>query len=218
MIPRTIFVVGALLLGSSPAAESASPDAIRRTTEEVFRRREFQSAGSEGTNWLGRQLRAIFEWLAQLHELSPLLFWSVLLLCIAALILLIVHLAFAVRRMVSFERNPKPRPEGEEERRMLSSAYQREADVRAAAGDYTEAVRFLFLALVYRFDERGRIALHKSYTNREYLGLLGERTPARAALHVMVDALDDHWYGQRPCRREQYEGCRQAFDRLIAGV
>ena len=55
---------------------------------------------------------------------------------------------------------------------LLSIGYREEAARRAEAGDYTEAVRFLFLSLVYRFDERGRVSLHKDCTNREYLDSL----------------------------------------------
>ena len=40
-----------------------------------------------------------------------------------------------------------------EKRQRLSVAHWEEAQRRAAAGDFTEAIRFLFLALVYRFDD-----------------------------------------------------------------
>jgi hypothetical protein len=105
-----------------------------------------------------------------------------------------------------------------EERKRLSAAYRDEADRRAAAGDYTEAVRYLFLSLVYRLDERGRVGFQKAYTNREYLDLLGDRVPARDGLRVLVDALDDHWYGQRPCGRPEYDECRAVYDRLAAAA
>jgi hypothetical protein len=103
---------------------------------------------------------------------------------------------------------------GQTDRVRRSAAFLEESDRRAKAGDYSEAIRFLFLALVYRFDERGRVSFDQSYTNREYLELLGDRPTVREALQVLVDNLDDHWYGQWPCRKEEYDTCRAAFDRL----
>ena len=77
-------------------------------------------------------------------------------------------------------------------------------------------MRFLFLSLVYRFDEAGRVSFRKAYTNREYLELSADRADVRAALRVMVDVLDDHWYGQTPCGRGRYDECRAGYDRLAA--
>ena len=45
---------------------------------------------------------------------------------------------------------------------------------------------------------------------------MADRLPARDALGVLVDTLDEHWYGQRPCPRPRYEECRAVYDRLAA--
>ena len=57
-----------------------------------------------------------------------------------------------------------------------------------------------------------------SATNREYLQLLGEDLPVRGQLAVFVDTLDEHWYGQRPADRSQFERCEALYDRLLAAV
>jgi hypothetical protein len=99
------------------------------------------------------------------------------------------------------------------ERAWLSENYRAQAKHLAEAGDYIEAIRFLFLALVYRFDESGRVSFHKEYTNREYLDLLSDRRNVKE-LRYIVDILDDHWYGQQPCTRRQYEECLKVYERL----
>jgi hypothetical protein len=101
------------------------------------------------------------------------------------------------------------------ERARLSQACRQEACDRAAAGDFTEAIRFLFLSLVYRFDEEGRVLFQQAYTNREYPGLFDDRPQVNQDLRVFVDVLDANWYGQQPTDRRRYEECLALYDRLL---
>src|SRR5205807_1953520 len=129
-------------------------------------------------------------------------FWLILIGCSVALVGLIVLMAYQIRSAFAVSGRGTPADQDRTAQRIrLSVAHREEADRRAAAGDYTEAVRFLFLSLVYRLDERGRVSFHKDYTNREYLELVGDRLHIRDALQLLVDTLDDHWYAQRPCGR-----------------
>lgn len=212
--------VGAIALGASPpAAAVPTPpaDAVRETRAEVFNRPEFKS-GAVKDNWLLRILRDFFGWLNSLYDTARWLFWLLLISCLVLLALIVFHIVYSVRKAFGSNRTRDDKSGGHAARILLSTGYRQEADRRAAAGDYTEAVRFLFLSLVCRFDEQGRVSLHKAYTNREYLRLLGDQTPARAALRVLVDTLDDHWYGQRVCERQQYEECLAIYERLLAAL
>ncbi|HEX4608532.1 MAG TPA: DUF4129 domain-containing protein, partial [Urbifossiella sp.] len=182
---------------------------VREKAAEVFARTEFRSAG---LSWM----RDFFAWLGSLHEVAPALFWLLLIGCVLLLIALVTHIALQLRWAFTAGRDGRAGADAHEERVRRSAAYRLEAGRRAEAGDYTEAVRFLFLSLVYRFDERGRVSFRKAYTNREYLDLVGGRADVRAALGVMVDVLDDHWYGQTPCGRPRYDDCLAVYDRLAA--
>src|SRR5439155_22300924 len=102
----------------------------------------------------------------------------------------------------------------EAKRGRLSLAYHEEARRRARQREFTEAIRFLFLSLVYRFDESGRIGFQRAATNREYLALFAERPRVQAELKVFVDTLDDHWYGQQPTNERQYESCLALYEQL----
>jgi hypothetical protein len=204
--------------GPAQAAPSPSPSAVREKTAEVFDRPEFKSADTNKSTWLLRVLGQFFLWLGTLYEVSRGLFWLLLIGCVVILLAILAHIVFTIRKVFVGGGLRGERGRGHAERMLLSVSYREEANRRAAAGDYTEAVRFLFLSLVYRFDEAGRVSLHKAYTNREYLQLLGDRTPARDALRVMVDTLDDHWYGQRACDVGQYQACLAVYERLVAGV
>ncbi len=210
-------LLGALALGASASAADTSPNVVREKRTEVFNRPEFKSADLSD-NWLKRALRDFFDWLDSLYDTARWLFWLILIACLVLLGAIVYYIVYTVRSALASGRVRGPADPGHAERILLSVSYRQEADRRATAGDYTEAVRFLFLSLVYRFDERGRVSLHKAYTNREYLVLLGDRTPVRAAIGVMVDTLDDHWYGQRPCERPQFEECLAIYERLLASV
>jgi hypothetical protein len=139
--------------------------------------------------------------------------------CVLALLVILGLAAFGFRR--SFARGRLRRAAAAEReaaarRSRLSATYRAEAGERAARGDFTEAIRYLFLSLVYRFDESGRVSFQKANTNHEYLDLLGPRLPVRDQLRVFVDLLDDHWYGQHPCDAAQYEQCHDLYERLVA--
>jgi hypothetical protein len=191
------------------------PLLIREKVEEVFGRPEFRPVDDRPTGWLMRLLGDFFAWLGSLHEQSPALFWLLLAVCVLLLLALLTHIAFQVRSLFAATGRVRATQErAERERR--SNECRAESDRRAEAGDYTEAIRFLFLSLIYRFDESGRIGLHKESTNREYLDLVGDRNRVRDALRVMVDLLDDHWYGLKPCDRSQYEDCLAAYERAAA--
>jgi uncharacterized membrane protein YhaH (DUF805 family) len=213
---RFAAAVGLVLLAGAPLFAAASPDEIRAKRNEVFERPEFRSSNA-ANNWIVRQLRDFFHWLGTLYDVSPFLFWTIFIGCVLILIVLIAHIAITVRRAFAIGRAVTAAGEAAQ-RRILSENYREEAFRRAAEGEYTEAVRYLFLSLVYRFDERGRISLHKAYTNREYLDLVEENSRARDALRVMVDTLDDHWYGQTACGVEQYEACRREYERLVSTI
>ncbi|OWK42244.1 DUF4129 domain-containing protein [Fimbriiglobus ruber] len=217
--PTPWLVAIAIALFVGPAAGTV-PDppvsAIRETAGGVFNRPEFRPERSE-PSWLVRQFLAFFTWLGGLYETSPLLFWLVLVACLVALAAMIGLIVVQIRFV--FARGGWGRTASDNravERARLSDSYREEAARKAAAGDYTEAVRFLFLSLVYRFDERGKVNFQTAYTNREYLDLLDDRVKVHDALAVIVDALDEHWYGQRPCGRAQYEACLTAYERLAA--
>lgn len=192
------------------------PDnAVRQKIAEILARGEYQSRSGESwvLKWLADQINGFFGWLSSLYYSAPLLFFLFLFACAALLALLLAVTARGLRRALYLD----PRHEEErrgEKRRLLSATFRQEATARAARGEYTEAIRFLFLALVYRYDESGRVGFQQAYTNREYLDLFADRPQAQNDLRVFVDALDHHWYGERPADAAQYERCLALYEGL----
>ena len=207
----------ALLAGPFARADHPRPGKaeIRRRLEEVFAGPEFSASGLNWERWLADLFVRFFGWLGGLRAASPVLFWVILLGCCALLVLLVGHITWTVRRVFA----ARPRRRGEEaeaadRRQRLSLAYREEARRAADGGEFTEAIRFLFLSLVYRFDESGRVNFRRAYTNREYLALFADRPEVGSGLAVFVDTLDDYWYAQRPTDRGRYETCLALYEGL----
>lgn len=191
---------------------SPDADAIRRKAAEVFDRPEF----NPDTSWMdfGKWLAQFFGWLANLGATAPFIYWSLLIACVVAFILL---LAYIVRTLVKSASISAMGLAGASraERMRRSAAHFSQAGECAKTGDYTEAIRHLFLALVFRFDEAGRVVLRPGATNREYLHLLNDNLPERRELGSFVDFLDEFWYAQRPTDRMQYERSLSVYQRLV---
>ncbi len=193
------------------------PEQIRRTAQEVFSREEFDpNAGTP--NWFMRTLAEFFRWLGGLSAASPVLFWVILGGCVLLLIVLVVYavasLGWGFEIGAGAARRRAAAAAAERKRR--SAEFRAAAATAASRGDFTEAIRCLFLSLVHRFDEQGRIGFQKARTNREYLGLLDTDPPIRGELAVFVDTLDEHWYGQRPAGQDRFADCQSRYDRLLA--
>jgi Domain of unknown function (DUF4129) len=192
--------------------EGPSPERISKALDDVFARREFDTTPP----WinLAKMLADFFAWLGSLSGSAPVLFWVLVIGCVVVLTLLLIHISWAVLSVISAAQRARREMAGQQQRRYLSGSYATAADQAARAGDFTEAVRCLFLCLVYHFDESGRISFLPAGTNREYLGRFADRPAVHRDLAVFVDTLDDNWYGQRPTPPEQYRQCRDRFDSI----
>jgi hypothetical protein len=202
----------ALLPGMVANAPHPDQDAIRRKLTDILSRPEFRPAPD--LSWLLGPFADLLRWLEALSAAAPFLFWMLLAGCLGLLGLIVFLLARTVWRMMTVERRAATEDQGRAQRARLSQAYRQEARDRADRGDFTEAVRYLFLSLVYRLDEEGRVLFQRARTNREYLGLFDDRPEVRSDLRVFVDTLDSHWYAQRPTDGRQYAECLALYESL----
>jgi hypothetical protein len=202
--------VDPLAVVPQPTAED-----IRAKLADIYARPEF-SPDSRST-WLDKLLEAFvafFEWLGGLHQAAPLVFWLLLFGTVLLLVVLVAIITLKVRRFVYAGTRLAGDEKAREKRERLSQTYLEEAGRRSAEEDFTEAIRCLFLALVYRFDETGRVNFQRAYTNREYLGLFDDNPTLEEHLKVFVDILDDHWYGQHPANARQYHDCLALYEKI----
>ena len=185
-------------------------DVIRRKAAEVFDRAEFKPDDSWITfgKWLGQ----FFGWLGRLGSTAPFVFWGLLIACIIIFVMLLVHIIRTMVRSGSLNVGGLGGA-SRTERLRRSAAHFSQAGDCANAGDYTEAIRHLFLSLVFRFDEAGRMVLRPGATNREYLRLLNDKLPERREIGGLVDFLDDYWYAKRASDKAQYDRSLDVYER-----
>jgi hypothetical protein len=198
------------------ASASNPPESeIRRRLDDILARPEFltqppANLWQQFVEWFAR----LADWLAGLRVANPVLFWLILIVCLTLLVLIVAHIVWTVRRVFFMNPQMRQRDLVREQRVSLGHSFWEEAQRKASEREFTEAVRCLFLSLVYHFDETGRVLFQKASTNREYLALLADRPEIQSELAVFVDMLDDNWYGQQPTRSEQYEDCLALYESL----
>jgi len=208
----SLVVVAGLLAPASTTFAEPDQGRINDELREVFERPEFKPRANKSFQ-LPEFLRRFFQWLGNLRSTLPVLFWLLLIVCVALVVALLGYIGLATRR-AAFVRRDGISEAHEEIRRRLSDNLRQEADRHARAGEYTASVRCLFLSLVYAFDESGRFLFQAALTNREYLREFAGRPNLQEGLRVFVDILDANWYGQLPTTVEQHRECLDLYDRL----
>ncbi|MBE2202198.1 MAG: DUF4129 domain-containing protein, partial [Anaerolinea sp.] len=84
----------------------------------------------------------------------------------------------------------------------------------AAAGQYREAVRHLFLAALFTLAENRAITLDQSLTNHELLTQARDHPALVRALQPVIHTFDRVWYGYEPLTPADYETAAQQIIHL----
>jgi hypothetical protein len=80
------------------------------------------------------------------------------------------------------------------------------------AGDYGEAMIYLFSYKLVQLDKSHLIRLGRGKTNRQYLGELRTSTPLWRMLYSATVAFEDVFFGHYPLTRERFEACWNRLD------
>jgi hypothetical protein len=92
----------------------------------------------------------------------------------------------------------------------------------ARQGEFLEAVRRLYLAVLAQLHRSHLIRYEKTRTNGEYLRQVRLAPEAPAELHASFGRLtwlfDQKWYGDRACDGQEYGACRALAEDVRAGV
>lgn len=97
-----------------------------------------------------------------------------------------------------------------------SARLAEEAQRFAAAGDYPEAVRHAFLALLLLMNEREWVRAQTWKTNREYAEELHDREPAAARSFIAAARLFEHvYYGRGEAEARDYERMTELLASLV---
>jgi hypothetical protein len=91
-----------------------------------------------------------------------------------------------------------------------------EARRQYAAGNYNEAVIYLFSHELVELDRGQLVRLAKGKTNRQYLRELAPRPALKQLLEQTMVAFEDVFFGDRTLQRQRFEGCWRRLDEFDA--
>jgi hypothetical protein len=211
--------LGALIDALALPSQSPDPQALEALRELLGRPPFAPAEPLREPTWLTR----FFEWLSGLLDSifgpvvggtspsSQVLGWILLTLGVLAVIAVLVYAALSLRRGIV--RESRSYDDDPEAGLTASSALQQAGEI-ARAGDYRTAVRYLYLSLLLRLDERQLLRYDRSLTNREYLSQVRPNPELYGRLLPVVETFDRVWYGHDQLDRETFEAYRRQVERV----
>ncbi len=134
------------------------------------------------------------------------IFW---LLVIALVIVIIWNLYPIVQRVLAKSRpdrptSPPPIPDRSQ------TEWLQQARQAQNQGDYTQACRALYLAMIKKLQDQSRLTPDPSLTNGEYRAILNAQARPQA-YRTLINAHDESIYTDRPLTQERYAECDRAY-------
>jgi len=128
-------------------------------------------------------------------------------LLLAALIIGLFHLMKRLRsRSKSENENQTRQVLGEEiEVNLTSAEILARANELARQGDYRSAIRRAYIALLYELELRGKLRLHRSKTNRDYLEAIRREQAIFPVFFNMTRTFEKVWYGEITVSGEHFD-------------
>ncbi|MBO8171546.1 MAG: DUF4129 domain-containing protein [Bacillaceae bacterium] len=174
-------------------------ETARHRLEEILSRDEYrvydQTDDETFKNWLAEWLESLFPEFAVSGEMTE---WISYLVIALGIILFLLFILGMGRKIVRQSRL-KAKPAGTRAELVMSARrHLLEANKKADEGDFREALRHVFLALLLALDEQGRIKARHWKTNREYYQELTGSDPDTAPFfYKMAIRFDEVVYGDR---------------------
>lgn len=204
---------------ASAEEAAAGRERLRRILErpEFTRAARAQDLLARLDRWVKDQLRRLFTG-AGLSEAAADLLAQVVLWGLGAMVALagaaaLAALLFALRG----RRAPAPAPAPDHAsahvgRDRPAAGWLELAQREAARGEYRLALRYAYLALLRRLDERELIRLDRDRTNWELVGQVSDEA-LREELASATRLFEARWYAGRPAAEQEYRQLREACTR-----
>jgi hypothetical protein len=167
---------------------------------------------------LGNWLNKLFEGAARLRSRSAwigrVIVWGFILAVCVGLIWGLLQLERRWRiRLV---------PENEGPATQAASArdwqlYLEDAHRTAAAGEWRQALHFVYWAAISRLESKRLWPADRARTPREYLALVAQDDPRRAGLASLTGSFERTWYGGRAAGESDYRQAEELAAELISG-
>jgi hypothetical protein len=87
----------------------------------------------------------------------------------------------------------------------------------AAAGQWREAIHFVYWATISRLESKRLWPADRARTPREYLALVGAEDPRHGGLATLTGSFERVWYGGRAADEGDYQKAEELAEGLISG-
>jgi len=165
-------------------------------------------------NWLNHLFASAAQFSARAAWVGRVIVWGFILAVCVGL----------VWGLLQLERRWRMRPAPESGSLSTGAASAREwqlwlKDARQAAdaGQWREAIHFLYWAAISRLESRRLWPADRARTPREYLALVAPEDPRRASLATLTGSFERTWYGGRAAAELDYRKAEELAAALISG-
>ncbi len=217
-----------LLLTACPCPAAAGdgaplPDGVevRRRLESILASGEY-ATGPEGdatpllAEWFFRKLRAFFDAMGRLGVEAPVLFWALLVGCLAVLAAIVAHAGVVLVGALRAARAPPRAGGGEEAPSEDPSAVLARGRDEAGRGAYAEALRLVHRAALLGLERRGLVRFRESLTSGDFLLQLRKAPRERTAFESLRRVYEPAVFGRIPVDRPACERCLRLAEALVA--
>jgi hypothetical protein len=205
-----------------PAAPPAHP-AEAAVLKQVLAGREFRNlretpARDTWLEKLGNWINSFFDVLARTGVHAP---WIGAVLYYGFIGVVCVALVWG---LIQLERRWRIRlvPDGDRPAADAASArdwqlWLEDARRAAAAGQWREAIHFVYWASISRLESRRLWPADRARTPREYLALVAPEDPRKEGLRQLTGSFERTWYGGRAAGESEYQRAEELAVGLISG-
>jgi hypothetical protein len=206
-----------------PVAPAPTHATERNVMKQVLSQREFngletrtpkESAAEKFGNWLNQMIDRAVRASSRAPWLGRLLVWGFITAVCVALLWSLLQLERRWRiRLVPEDHTPAPGAASA----IPWQVWLEDARRAAAAGQWREAIHFLYWASISRLESKRLWPADRARTPREYLALIAPDDPRQPNLAVLTGSFERVWYGGRPAAESDYHRAEQLASALIAG-
>jgi len=194
----------------------------RETMKQVLAGRDFRNLEEPTArdsvleklgNWLNRLLDSAASLTPHSAWIGRALVWGFILVVCVALVLGLIQLERRWRvRLVPESSGPAAGAASARDRQL----WLEDARNAAAAGQWREAIHFVYWASISRLESRRLWPADRARTPREYLALVAPEDPRKAGLATLTGSFERIWYGGRAAGESDYRNAEQLATGLIS--
>lgn len=214
---------------------SADEEEVKKKLEEILSSEEFSEESSKNSDLLAEFWKRIIDYITELLDKlnvpgnSDVLFYGntisagmILIIKVAAIVLLIVVIALIVYFIYRGFRN-SIRLKKDEDTILLNTIKDPDVLLEKVAqlknaGDFDQALRFLYIALLVKFNNLNLIKINKSKTNKQYLmEIYSSKPEIHGSVADFTNDFNVHWYGRKKVEKEKFDFWFDMYNSLIKG-